>query len=127
MRKLRLFGFKRYLVRTLIYALALALCVSLVGCGLLLMKNPLPLVAPCALSLLFLFSLVSGYLCTREEGVWFSLLSPLTLYALCLAIALVLSGGGVSSLSLLYAVLFVFAFLLGRILPRPKRRHRRFE
>ena len=127
MRKLRLSRFRRYLVRTLLYVLAFGLCVAMLGGGLLLVNNPLPFVAPCSLAFLFLFALGCGYLCSREEGVCFSLLSPLTLYALCLLLGLVLSRGKISLLALLYAVLFVGAFLLGRVLPHPKRRHKRFE
>ena len=126
MKKMNLYGWRLSLVRTLLYMLSLCAAVAVLGGVLMLMKNPLPWVAPCTAITLFTLALVLGVLCRRDEGLWFSALPVLTLTVLLLTVGLIWHGGKISALTYLYMALFVGIFLLGRILPRKKRRRRSF-
>ncbi len=126
MRKNKLFGFRLYLVRLAFYALALFASVALLSLGLLCLDNPLPFVRPCSLILFFVSALLFGLLASREEGVWFSALPCATLSVLLVIVGLIIRGGKGSVMTFVYAILFVGCFLVGRILPRKKRRKRSF-
>lgn len=128
MRKMKLYGYKLYLVRLAFCTLALFLGMVLLSFVLLCLANPLPFVTPCTLILFFASAMVFGVLSNREEKIWFSALPSLTLALLLVVASLIVRGGRVSLLTVLYAVLFVGFFLLGRVLPRKRRkRHARFS
>ena len=126
MRKNKLFGFRLYLVRLVLYALSLLVGVALLSLGLLFLDNPLPFVRPCSLILFFVSALLFGLLANRDEGVWFSLLPCATLATLLVIVGLMIRGGKISAMTFVYAILFAGCFLVGRILPRKKRRKRSF-
>lgn len=126
MRKIKLFGFRLFLVRLAFYALSLFAGATLLSLVLLCLENPLSFVRPCSLVLFFISALLFGLFSGREESVWFSALPCITLSALLIITGLIVRGGKVSAVSFIYAVIFVGCFFIGRILPKKRRRKHSF-
>ncbi len=126
MKKMKLFGWKLYLVRLALYLLALVGGMALLAGVLLLFKNPLPFISSLSLGLFFLLALVFGVIANREDGLLFSTLPTLTVALLLIVTGLIVNGGKLPFSVIVYAVIFFACFMLGRILPRKKKHRRSF-